>query len=390
MPTLSETVRQIVSEINASLYERTEAVNAITVAALARQHSILYGPPGMAKSLLARALCERITGANFKDLLLDRQLPPESLFGPWDIAGLKSGQWHRLVDGYLPTSHVWFLDEIGKAGPAVLNPLLTALNERMYHNNSKPMPIPLLFCVAASNEQLEPELAAVRDRFLIHLDIGSIAEDSNFASFLSDPFTPDPSPTTISLDDFKAATKEVEAVTIPDSVVQRIVRLRHELVEGASADPSPRRWRASMGLVRAQAWLNGRSSVDEDDLAILRHALWEVPEQKDEVFEIVMAATGEYTRTLTEYSKIISDIEHRIDVPSGTADQKKASVGGDVIHKLRETQTNLTKLRESAAREGRDISRVDDLSSRCVAANTRALVELLGMSPQAAGLASGR
>lgn len=56
----------------------------------------------------------------------------------------------RKVDGYLPTAEVAFIDEIFKANSAILNALLTLLNERLFDNGNQRLPVPLLCLVSSS------------------------------------------------------------------------------------------------------------------------------------------------------------------------------------------------------------------------------------------------
>jgi MoxR-like ATPase len=120
-------------DLQAGLLERETEVRLLLLAALCGEHLLLLGPPGTAKSELSRRL-SKLTGGKYFERLLTRFSVPEELFGPLSMRGLENDLYVRQLEGYLPTAEVAFIDEIFKANSAILNALLTLLNERLFDN----------------------------------------------------------------------------------------------------------------------------------------------------------------------------------------------------------------------------------------------------------------
>ncbi|NJM06097.1 AAA domain-containing protein [Candidatus Gracilibacteria bacterium] len=134
------------ADLCARLLERDEAVRAALVAVIARQHIVLIGAPGTAKSMLVELLAERVTDTSSSSQafvwLLTRFTTPDELFGPISVAGLKKDEYRRITTNKLPEAFFAFLDEIFKANSTVLNALLSLLNEHVFDNGTAQIRVP--------------------------------------------------------------------------------------------------------------------------------------------------------------------------------------------------------------------------------------------------------
>jgi len=177
-------LKAAVDRVGEGLVERSEEARLVVLAMLSTEHILLLGVPGTGKSVLGRRLSNLCNGSFFLRLLT-RFTTPEELFGPLSLRSLEKDEYRRVTTGYLPTASVAFLDEIFKANSAILNTLLTILNERKFDNAGGQEDCPIRCVVGASNELPESdELEALFDRFLIRKEVDPVS-DSGIVQLLS-------------------------------------------------------------------------------------------------------------------------------------------------------------------------------------------------------------
>lgn len=166
--------------------EKQELVDLMTVCTIAQEPLLIVGPPGTAKSDLVTKFCESLglEAGDYFEYMLTKFTEPSELIGPIDLGRLKGGAYVRKVDGKLPEARVAFLDEIFKSNSAILNTLLTIINERKFYQDGRPVPVRLRMLFAATNSVPEfEELAALRDRFALKAESLPV-KDQHFDALL--------------------------------------------------------------------------------------------------------------------------------------------------------------------------------------------------------------
>lgn len=325
-----ERFKQLLGEMNRGIYEKETEISLSLLAALAGESIILLGPPGVAKSMVARQLKTAFRDAQSFEYLMSRFSTPDEIFGPVSIQKLKtSDTYERAMEGYLPTADVVFLDEIWKAGPAIQNTLLTVINEKIFRNGNREMHLPLKLLVAASNElpAKGEGLEALWDRFVIRIESRPIKLEKNFRAMLLDSHADFLGPTDftdstdfsgftgglghadfadnadfsdlkITSEEYAEWTEKICKIGVKIEVLDAISAIRKSLravnvdeaAERRNIYVSDRRWKNIVRLLRTSAFMQDREEVDICDLLPIYHCLWQEPEERDAIRNIVIRA----------------------------------------------------------------------------------------------------
>src|SRR5262245_5155996 len=169
-------LREAVSGASNALVDREFLVELVALSAVAREHLLVIGPPGTAKSIAVRRMA-MASGGRYFEYLLGRFTEPNEIFGPVDLRKLKEGVVETQISGMLPEAEIAFLDEIFQGSTAILNTLLGLLNVSAFRRGHTLIHCPLRVCVGASNALPEDEsLAAFADRFLVRIFVEPIAD----------------------------------------------------------------------------------------------------------------------------------------------------------------------------------------------------------------------
>jgi MoxR-like ATPase len=351
--------RDVIEPLKARFVDRDEVVDLIALAAVSGEHLFLYGPPGTAKSALIRQFASALQ-ARYFEYMLTRFSEPNEIFGPIDIARLREGVVATVTSGMLPEAEFVFLDELFNANSAILNNLLTVLNERVYRRGAETHSLPLLSLFSASNHLPEDDaLKALFDRFLLRCHVDNLRRESMPHLLVAgwELERACPIPAVVSAADLRALAQriyDVDLQTIRDFYVDLVFKIR-DLGVGLS----DRRAVKVMKLIAASALLCGRMAATPSDLWVLRY-VWDRAEQIGPLQGLVHGfleqhAASETAHPLAATSNHVDGEELARQLDAVETELQEDSRGLVVLARLRERVTILADraswLSDEATRE---------------------------------------
>ncbi|MEZ4226274.1 MAG: AAA family ATPase [Polyangiaceae bacterium] len=298
---LSQRLRQVADTLDNQFLGKSEVIRLLLIAIVAREHAVLIGPPGTAKSALLRTLAH-LLDARYFEYLLTRFTEPNEIFGPVDIQAFRDGHYQRRTTGMLPESEIVFLDEVFKSNSAILNALLTLLNERLYSSGGQVVQCPLISAFGASNEvPTDESLSALFDRFLLRirsdnldayhfnelLDLGVRHEVKKLKRQKTEPL--------VSAADLHAMTDDLaKRLSFSEAFLSSYKGLIFQIrAEGITV--SDRRVVKMLKLFAASAYLDARDQADNSDLFVLKH-IWNAEDQAPILEQIVQPVLEAFYR----------------------------------------------------------------------------------------------
>ena len=350
-----------VKRVEQGLVERGEDARLVVLALVANEHILLLGSPGTAKSVLGLRLAMLCDGFFFQRLLT-RFTTPEELFGPLSLRSLENDEYKRVTAGFLPTADIAFLDEIFKANSAILNTLLTILNERKFDNAGSRVPCPIRCVVGASNELPESdELVALFDRFLIRKEVLPVSDDGVLKLLaMANPGQLDNNdsgdnesasgvPFIGDLDSIiKSLSAAADDVVMEEDACELMRDLRTYMRENQNVEISDRRLVKTTRLLKICAASDGRKKVDTIDFLVTQHCFWNEPEQRtairDWLWENLTPLERESGSSIDQMRFILDNLRK------------------DVVSALRKTSG---KIDTSTGARMEDVAVIDSLRDEC-------------------------
>ena len=301
--------------------QKQEIIDLMVVAAVAQEPLLLVGPPGTAKSDIVLKFKDALglTEADYFEYMLTRFTEPSEIIGAIDIKELREGKYLRKKEGKLPTARLVFLDEIFKSNSAILNILLTIINERKFYQEGRPEAVPLRVLFAATNEVPEQgELAALKDRFVLKVQSRPVQE-THFAELIDSGLRAEAykglnqrpwAEGHCSLDDLVKANRYLtfqfaktgtdvggeeqndRSVFFPADVFREFQRLVKTLIREDNIFISDRKLVKLYKMFRVRAWLFSGGTVSRDDLRLLAY-LGETHQEIEHLREKVPVLLGD-------------------------------------------------------------------------------------------------
>lgn len=293
---INQRIEKILNHLSDNMYEREHIIALTLLGALSGTNTFLLGSPGTAKSLISRKIAQAFEQPKYFEYLMNRFSTPEEVFGPVSIKALKEDRYTRKIESYLPNADFAFLDEIWKSSPAILNALLTLVNEKLFKNGDKILHVPLKALISASNEipAENQGLDALYDRFILRLIVEPIKNNENFLNLIGSK------PTEIEVnldkqllikqDEWKKWQKDIHEVKFSKEVSDIILMIRQkisDLPKDKKIYVSDRRWQRAAYLLKAAAFFNGRQEVILSEIFLLKYCLWNKSDDFNGVQKII-------------------------------------------------------------------------------------------------------
>lgn len=322
MVSQKERVNNIIEKLSEGLYEKKEIIALTFLCSLAGKSIFLFGLPGTDKSLIVRRISSAFKDSKYFGQLMNRFTTPEDVFGPVSLSKLKEDKFERKLDGYLPKADFVFLDEIWKSSPAILNTLLTIINEKVYRNGSQEDKVPLKALVAASNETPPKNqgLEAMYDRFIMRLLVNPVEDANNFKKLIVDKdinFNANiDEDNKFSTEEWKDLNTLIDEIRVPENILNIIMYIKNDIEKYNEVNKdnpiyiSDRRWKNILYILKTAAYFSDREEILPMDCFLISHCIWTLEENIDEVKAIVKKSVENfYQINREEFENINNEIE---------------------------------------------------------------------------------
>ena len=332
--------------------------------------------------MLAYEFCNRIEQGTYFQWMLNKTSDPSELLGPVSIKGMENDHYTRVTTGKLPEAHIAFIDECYKANAPVLNILLPIMNEKIFYNDGKANPIPLITMIGASNEGPEDEsLMPFHDRFLFRINVKYVKDAANkkrmYTNFINGRrgLNNLVQKTTITIDDIHLLNEESKTINVPKDIINQFIKFINTL-DKQTIHISDRRQNECFKIMQASAVLRGAKAVGIDDFKALTYVLWEKEEQIPIIQQEIAKLVNPFDDKIREYRESFETI--RKDIENCTDENEKSSKSLEAKGGIEKITSKLNKLITDATKQGKDTTEFIQLRDTMVAYSNEIVQNALG------------
>lgn len=342
--TLFKNFQAFRASLNESFLERESIVDGLLASIITKQNAFLFGVPGTGKSELVRAVSNGFDGSKFFGYLLSPTTDPSELFGPVAVSKLLKDEYTRDVNGYLPSSNIAFLDELFRGSSAVLNSLLTILNERLFNNGKDLIRTPIQSIVAATNSFPQEEaLQAFCDRFLFRPTVPLLQKPvskkilDQWALGLTERPTVKSELTYQDLETLQLAASEVTASeTFLESFSQVL-----DVLASRGITISDRRRVQILKFLRGWAIVQGEQEIVPEFLHdTLKHIVYQTPDDIQTISEVLEQCVPTADKLVKQMNRAMSGIMTEVHAILSKEAKNLGDLNG-IVEKLRKAHGDL-------------------------------------------------
>lgn len=364
--------------LNKQNVERREEVEIIGLSSISGVDTLFLGDPGTGKTWLIELLVNYcLSDMSLFTHLFAKDQSADEVLGPRDVVAMKSGKIARLMDGYAPEANYCYWDEVFKASPPMLNPMLDLLANRVLKVGGNVVDCGQLITIMMSSNELpdREDLLAFRDRIGITKFVQPVRTSEGRRRVMDIQLDVqangiDPNPPTLTLDDIHAIRAAISAVEVPDPI-----REVADKAQGMWADkghpPSQRRMGQMWRIAKAEAWRHGRDHVTTDDLLPWQHMAWNHPDHYDSALNVILEFASVFTRkanrmkeALEPVLRELDSVRAKIDAAGGEPEEEHLEEGFKAMRSLRKLRREADGQITDGKGQGQDVSELEKLVGR--------------------------
>jgi MoxR-like ATPase len=366
--------------------EREDEIPLVLISMLAGLDPLFLGPPGTGKTWLIELTLRAMrlpTEAMFNYMVF-KESSADDVLGPLSLMGLKQDQRRRMMDGYLPTTVLGYLDEVFKCSPTMANALLDLYAQRVVKVGGLVHVARQLLCIFHSSNELpdREDLGPFRDRIGLTKEVRPVRAPENRKRVLRIQdevqagggridMTNVP---VLTLEDVFQARAEVMRLPMTEAAIETLDKVV-ERCTGAGHEPSSRRQGQGQKAMKARAWTLGRDHVTTDDVVVLQHIFWNHPDHAKSAHDIVMEFSNVFARKASRMNEalepVLTELERvKSEMGGGEPTDEHMEATFKVMRDLRRLRKEARDQIDQGQNQGHDVSDLEKVLDQINQAHT--------------------